>query len=290
MREPDCVLVRVGEAALKSEQVQVKWFRILQENMKAALQAAGVKAELETNPNRVFVYTSQLAEAIGALSKVFGITSMSPAWVTSSKLEEIGSLAADLAKDVLNIDEKHSFAIRSHRAGRHEFTSKEVAEAAGAAVKRVTGAKVDLDEPGHEIEIEVRSRRSYIIVERMDGPSGLPLGSGGKALALLHDRQDAIAAWFVARRGIELEMLADAGGLAFVDWLRSWHVGRELKVVEGGNFQEAAKQEGLKAMVMGEKTAAKYLQQVSLLVLRPLVGMDKRELEELAGRIKLPKE
>lgn len=290
MREPDCVLVRVGEAALKSEQVQARWFRILQENMKAALQAAGVKAELETNPNRVFVYTSQFAETMAALSMVFGITSMSPAWVTSSKLGEISNLAADLAKDVLNIDEKHSFAIRAHRAGRHEFTSKEVAEAAGAAVKRVTGAKVDLDEPGHEIEIEVRSRRSYIIVERMDGPSGLPLGSGGRAIALLHDRQDAIAAWLVARRGIELVVMADAKGKGFVEWLRRWHVGKELNVMESGDFQEAAKQEGLKAIVMSEKTAAKHLQQAGLLVLRPLVGMGEEELEQMAGRIKLPRE
>jgi thiamine biosynthesis protein ThiI len=290
MREPDCVLVRVGEAALKSEQVQARWFRILQENIQAALSAANVKAELETNPNRVFVYTSQAAETMAALSMVFGITSMSPAWVTSSKLEEISNLATDLAKDVLNIDEKHSFAIRAHRAGRHEFTSKEVAEAAGAAVKRVTGAKVDLDEPGHEIEIEVRSRRSYIIVERMDGPSGLPLGSGGKALALLHDRQDAIAAWLVARRGIELVVMADAKGIEFVDWLRSWHVGRELKIIENIGLQEAAKQEEIKAVVMGEKTAVQHSGQTGLLVLRPLVGTGEEELEQTAFRIKLAKE
>ena len=290
MREPDCVLVRVGEAALKSEQVQARWFRILQENIQAALSAANVKAELETNPNRVFVYTSQAAETMAALSMVFGITSMSPAWVTSSKLEEISNLATDLAKDVLNIDEKHSFAIRAHRAGRHEFTSKEVAEAAGAAVKRVTGAKVDLDEPGHEIEIEVRSRRSYIIVERMDGPSGLPLGSGGKALALLHDRQDAIAAWLVARRGIELVVMADAKGMGFVEWLRSWHVGKELKVIENISLQEAAKQEEIKAVVMGEKTAVQHSGQTGLLVLRPLVGTGEEELEQTAFRIKLAKE
>ena len=101
MREPDCVLLRMGESALKSEQVQAKWDRILQENIRAALAGASVKADLESNPNRIFIYTGQINEAIKALGKVFGITSMSKAWMTQSRLDDIGNLAVDVAKEVL---------------------------------------------------------------------------------------------------------------------------------------------------------------------------------------------
>lgn len=287
MREPDCILLRMGEAALKSEQVQEKWARLLQENIKAALEKAGVKADLEANPNRVFVYTGQLDEAIKALKKVFGITSMSPAWVTQSRLDSISSTAVDFAKEVLNLKKSGSFAIRAHRAGRHKFTSKEVAEVAGAAVKKVTKAKVDLDEPKHEIEIEVRSRRSYIIKERTDGPGGLPLGSGGKALALLSD-EDLAAAWLIAKRGIELMVIAKLGTEKLVHALKAWHVGREMAIVNAKDFEgitKLADEKGLNAVVTGENTA-KAIKTEGLLVLRPLVGMTGQERAALSLVIK----
>ena len=288
MREPDCVLLRMGEQALKSEQVQAKWDRILQENIRAALDAAGVKADLETNPNRVFVYTGQIDEAIKSLQKVFGITSMSPAWVTQSKLDSISNLAVDFAKEVLKLTQAGSFAIRAHRAGRHKFTSKEVAEVAGGAVKKSTGARVDLGKPKHEIEIEVRSRRSYIIGERMDGPGGLPLGSGGKALALLADEEDLAAAWLIAKRGVELVVLAVPGTEKLVHILKAWHSGREMIIVNAKDLDgvaEQVKENGTKAIVMGEKTAKKARQE-GMLVLRPLVGMTGQEKGVLSSAIK----
>ncbi len=288
MREPDCVLLRMGEAALKSEQVQAKWDRILQENIKAALAGAGVKADIETNPNRVFVYTGQLEEAMRALGKVFGITSMSPVWMTQSRLDSISSLAVDFAREELKLSKGSSFAIRAHRAGRHKFTSKEVAEVAGAAVKKTTGAKVDLNKPEHEIEIEVRSRRSYIVKERIPGPGGLPLGSGGKAMALIADEGDMSGAWLIAKRGVELAVLAKAGTEDLVEYLGRWHVGREMEVFKIKDFKEAervAGEKGLNAAVMGESTANGF-QAGRLLVLRPLVGMTGTEREELAARIK----
>ena len=288
MREPDCVLLRMGEQALKSEQVQAKWDRILQENIRAALDAAGVKADLETNPNRVFIYTGQIEGAIKALRKVFGITSMSPAWVTQSKLDSISNLAVDFAKEVLKLTQEGSFAIRAHRAGRHKFTSKEVAEVAGGAVKKSTGAKVDLGKPEHEIEIEVRSRRSYIIGERMDGPGGLPLGSGGRALALLSDEEDMAAAWLIAKRGVELVVLAVSGTGNLVDVLKAWHSGREMATVNTKDLDEAAelaREKEMNAIVMGEKTAKKARQE-GLLVLRPLVGMTGQEKAALGSAVK----
>jgi len=288
MREPDCVLLRMGESALKSEQVQAKWDRILQENIKFALDAAGVKADIETNPNRVFIYTGQIYEAVKALQKVFGITSMSPAWMTQSKLDSISNLATDVAKEVLLLSNQKSFAIRAHRAGMHGFTSKEVAEVAGAAVKRTTEARVDLGKPEHEIEIEVRSRRSYVMVSRLQGPGGLPLGSGGKAIALIADESDLLSAWLIAKRGVELIVMATAGGTRFAINLKEWHAGKGMEVLPVRDFASAeklAKEKGIIAITSGEKTATK-LKVKDLLVLRPLVGMTGKETAALSAFIK----
>jgi len=278
----------MGESALKSEQVQAKWDRILQENIRAALAGASVKADLESNPNRIFIYTGQINEAIKALGKVFGITSMSKAWMTQSRLDDIGNLAVDVAKEVLKLDDKTSFAIRSHRAGVHGFTSKEVAETAGAAVKRTTNARVDLGKPEHEIEIEVRSRRSYIMVDRVAGPGGLPLGSGGKAIALLAEEEDLISAWLIAKRGVELIVMTNKKSAGLCRILQSWHIGREMETLVVNDFKGAEKlanERNVIATAVGEKTGAK-LKLKDLLLLQPLVGMTGQEKAELGTFIK----
>src|SRR3989338_9629536 len=208
MRPPDCILVRLGELALKSDQVQRKWFRILLENIHAGLKEAGIEYRLEINPNRIFVFTKQIPEAIAVLKKVFGIVSLSSAWQCHSDLAEIRNLSADIAEQVLKLNEKKSFAISARRAGHHKFSSKLIAEEAGAAVKRITNAAVDLSKPENEIEIECRSRNTYIFTEKISAVGGLPLGTGGKVLALLEKKEDALAALMVARRGCELVLLA----------------------------------------------------------------------------------
>jgi adenylyl- and sulfurtransferase ThiI len=78
-------LVRTGEQALKSKQVQKRWWAILLDNIRAALQAEKVEFNFETNPNRIFVYTQDIDKAMGALRHVFGVTSVSPVWTCHSR-------------------------------------------------------------------------------------------------------------------------------------------------------------------------------------------------------------
>lgn len=288
MRQHDCILVRTGEQALKSKQVQRKWWRILLNNMRAGLQAEGVKFKFETNPNRIFVYTEDLEKAGGALKRVFGITSFSRAWTCFSGLDEIRLLAADIATEVLKLDNTKSFAIRAYRAGRHKFTSQVIAEEAGAAVKRVTDAKVDLSNPDNEIEIEARSRKTYIFVERVKGPGGLPVGTAGKVLALVNDKGSAVAAWLIARRGAQLVLLTDKKGQKYAEALKKWHYGKKMEIRKREKLSKTAKELGLKAVVTGEKFSKaleKEIEDAKLLHLRPLVAMGRKEIGKMAAKL-----
>ncbi len=284
MREPDAILVRLGELALKSDQVQRKWFRILLENIHAGLKQSGIEYRLEVNPNRIFVFTKQIPEAISILRRIFGIVSVSPVWQCHSDLAEIRNLSADIAEQVLKLNEKKSFAIRARRAGHHKFSSKLIAEEAGAAVKRITNARVDLSKPEIEIEIECRSRNTYIFTEKISAVGGLPLGTGGKVLALLEKEEDAIAALMIAKRGCELVCLAKK--FEPVEIIKNFCIGRELELFATKDFSEMEEildAEEINCVVAGEnasKKIEKLLKAKNILLLQPLDGLSKRALAE----------
>ena len=46
MKKPDCYLIRLGEIALKSEQVRKRWFRTQLENIRHALPKAKIKISI----------------------------------------------------------------------------------------------------------------------------------------------------------------------------------------------------------------------------------------------------
>ncbi|MEM5814471.1 MAG: THUMP domain-containing protein [Candidatus Aenigmatarchaeota archaeon] len=285
MRQHDCILVRTGEQALKSKQVQKRWWAIFLNNIRAALQAAGVEFNFETNPSRVFVYTKETDKAIEALRHVFGVTSVSPVWTCHSSIEDINLLATEVATETLHLDNSKSFAIRAYRAGRHDFTSQAVAENAGAAVKRVTNARVDLAKPDHEIEIEVRSRKAYVFTSRVPGPGGLPVGTGGNVLAVIKSRDDALAAWLVAKRGVQLTILTDKNAAKHAEALKKWHYGKKMEILEKGKVPEIAKKREIHAIVTGgkvPKALEAYIIGENLLHLVPTEAMGAAELEKIA--------
>jgi len=177
--QADCILVRVGEIALKSPQVQKKFFKILLENIKATLK---VKHKIETEPNRIFIYAKDIKKAVNSLKRVFGITSLSPVYVCSSDLNEMKKLALKISKKRLN--KNKSFAIRARRAGQHKFSSQEIAEQIGAFVKNKTKAKVNLENPDLEILIECRQKKTYVFTEKILCEAGMPLGTAGRVFVL----------------------------------------------------------------------------------------------------------
>ncbi|RLG76238.1 MAG: RNA-binding protein, partial [Thermoprotei archaeon] len=59
-----------------------------------------------------------------------------------------------------------SFAVRTTRRGRHSFTSIDVNVAVGAAIREVTGARVDLTEPDKIVYVEIVQDKAFISIVR----------------------------------------------------------------------------------------------------------------------------
>ncbi len=77
-------------------------------------------------------------------------------------LKVLPKVTVEAVRNLIKPDE--TFAIRTTRRGRHDFTSVDVNVAVGAAVKEATGASVNLDRPDKVVAIEIIGEKAYIAV------------------------------------------------------------------------------------------------------------------------------
>jgi thiamine biosynthesis protein ThiI len=199
------VIVRFGgEIGIKSEWTRRVYEKILLRNIGKTLDCFGVPYErIERRRGRFYVKTSQTQETAQRLTRVFGISSVSPAIETSSSIKDVVQTALDLASTVF---QPHSaFAVRCHRAGTHSYTSMDLCREVGKQVldnlkeRKLT---VNLDNPDHTLSIEARDAEAYIFASTLQAAGGFPVGSQAKAVALLSGGIDSpVACWLVMKRG-----------------------------------------------------------------------------------------
>jgi len=142
-------------------------------------------------------------EASLALSRVFGISSLSPALQTTADLGDIASGSLSLAASALRSG--NSFAVRCRRTGSHPYTSLDVCREVGRRVLAGfpgLGLRVDLEGPDVELGVEVRGDHAFVYTATVEGAGGLPLGTQPKVVGLLSGGMDSpVACWLVMKRG-----------------------------------------------------------------------------------------
>ncbi|KAB1188333.1 MULTISPECIES: tRNA uracil 4-sulfurtransferase ThiI [Haloferax] len=212
------VLVGYGEVGTKSSSVRAKMEERLRENVQAVLDDRSLSGRVEREWSRILVRDPDDPDAVAAAcAEVPGVVWARPSVVCDPDLDEIVAVCRDLAADH---PDGASFAIDEDRVGpkdAHDFSGPDIAREAGSAVVDVTGAPVDLDNPTVTYRVECREDAAYVAVRRFDGPGGLPLGTQGKAVALISGGIDSpVATWEMMRRGCEIVPvyvdLGDFGG------------------------------------------------------------------------------
>jgi hypothetical protein len=295
---PDRVLVRYGELGLKSPKVRGRFLQRLNDAIIMAFQREGVACVVEHDQGHVYVHADDLARAVGILTTVFGVVSVSPVATTpASDLKALGEAVARYSRPMLSPGQ--SFAIRSRRVGKHAYTSQEAAAAAGAAVRRAFGdhVRVDLGDPDVAIELEVRGERAYIYHERMPGTGGLPPGSQGRVLCPLRTRHDAVACWLLMRRGCEAVVVVpagDAGAAALAGAMRRWAPALRVREVAAGEwgwpalYRELGRTRCLAVVVGARGPEVPELppdRGAPPVAMFPLVGLDDAALGALEERV-----
>jgi thiamine biosynthesis protein ThiI len=194
------LLLRYSELALKGR--NRPWFqRHLVQHLRRALAGLGVR-ELRTPMGRlelVLAPDAPIDTLRERLTCVFGLANFSIAHRVEPALGAItsGVLAT------LPPDDPASFRVLVRRADkRFAMSSEDLARAIGAEVVERRGWRVDLDRPALVIGIEIVPGAAFIHFSKESGAGGLPIGTGGRVLALLSGGIDSpVAAWRLMRRG-----------------------------------------------------------------------------------------
>ncbi len=178
---------------------------------------------------------------------VCGVASAALAYRVPSTLEAMKAVIGRL----IEARSFASFRITARRAFKtYPKTSVELNRELGAFVlERTPVARVDLRNAELEIHVEVMPAETFVYVDRLAGPGGLPVGASGTVAALLSGGIDSpVAAWRMMKRGCRVVFVhfhsvpylpptSQAKARALVGRLTEWQYDSRLLLVPFGEIQ-----------------------------------------------------
>ncbi len=203
------ILIRYGEISTKGKN-RKQFISRLRENLRFVFQDV-TDLRIRSEHDRMYLRSShehEMAILLERLPRVFGIQSFSPVAECKTDLQEMKALAV---KIVEGIDYKgKTFKVNVRRAyKKFELDTYELnRDLAGHVLTTLPGMTVQMKNPEIELVVEVRENGTYMMVEKIPGAAGLPVGSNGKALLLLSGGIDSpVAAYFIMKRGVRIEAI-----------------------------------------------------------------------------------
>ena len=204
----DSVIIRHGgEIGIKGAWTRRAYERRLLNNLKRALKHYEIPYDTFLRRHgRFYLKTPAAAKASLKLSRVFGVSSLSPALETTSRMSDIVVKSVFLASSRLS--EGNSFAVRCRRVGDHPYTSSDVCKEVGSQILAELSdlrLRVDLKNPDVKLGVEVRNDQAFVYSEVVKGAGGLPLGTQPKVACLLSGGIDSpVACWLAMKRGCHI--------------------------------------------------------------------------------------
>lgn len=197
-------VISYGEIGLKGDN-RLFFEGKLVKNIRESLKDLG-RCEIKRTWGRIMVESDGESHRIEEkLSKIFGIMSYSPVLTCSKNMEEIKeTVKASLGG---KLTDGASFKVETRRSDKSfPLNSPEINGALGGYVlTEFPGIRVDVHKPDITIHIEIREK-ALIYSKKFKGLGGLPVGTGGKGMALLSGGIDSpVAAWMLMKRGVTTE-------------------------------------------------------------------------------------
>ena len=204
-------IVRFGETALKGKNKSYFEKKLVDRVKKILRKFSGVDVYREEG--LVFVSANSensQEELVGEISKVFGISSISPAVETNPNMEDIYETAVNFMMNLIEKESVRTFKVEAKRADKNfPVKSPEIARLVGGEVlKGCKVLKVDVRNPQVCLHVDVRRDKAYIYRKKIQGYGGLPLGTNGKGMLLLSGGIDSpVVGWMMAKRGMSIEAI-----------------------------------------------------------------------------------
>ena len=249
-------LVTIGEIFLKGKNRNFFQKRLVN-NIQSALKIE--KSKIKDLRNRIIV----LADNADNLKYVFGINSYFK--VIKCGFEEINEKALTF------INNQKSFRISAQRITKTYKSSKEIEVEVGAFVHDKTNVKVDLENPEVNIYIEIIHDKAYLFEKINEGLGGLPVAVSGDVYINVNDEiRSALTAFLVMKRGCRISLSKD------VPLMHKFEHGFKIEIRDKKENDIVVEDDVLENISKKENS----------FVLKPLIGYDKKRINELYDKIK----
>lgn len=199
------ILCRYGELSTKGKN-RKNFTRQLLRNTKEQLRAFPSLKYRETFDRLYIELQDENAdEVMKNLVNVFGYSSFSLA----VKVERDIDVVAQVALQLIEQEEGETFKVIARRHDKlFEPNSDAINRHVATAILQNTDWKVNVRQPDLSILIEVRKDVIYVMMGRVQGNGGYPVGIQGKSMLMLSGGIDSpVAAYLMMKRGVRLEAI-----------------------------------------------------------------------------------
>ena len=206
----EIILIKNGELALKGLN-RMNFENALIKNIKMAINGLGVTNITRAQSTITIEPMDEdypFEEALLKIQKVFGIAAFCRAAAVEKDMDEILKQCVPYLKNTMA--GVKTFKVEAKRADKKfPLTSPEISRLVGGELlKSNHHLKVDVHNPEIVVTVEVRDKWAFIRAGQLHGAGGMPVGTGGRASILISGGIDSpVAAWMMAKRGIELDAI-----------------------------------------------------------------------------------
>jgi thiamine biosynthesis protein ThiI len=197
------VIIHYHEIALKLGN-RLFFERQLRRNILRAARGLGMQDVLRLSGRMMGMLGpgADWEKVAAALQRVFGTAYFAPAVKLGQDLQQIKEAATQL----LTGRQFSSFKVETKRAQKHfHLTSPQINAEVGEHLRQRFPARVDLSRPELTLYIEIVDNYALIYSDRIEGPGGLPVGTGERAVCLISGGIDSpVAAYKMMKRGVRL--------------------------------------------------------------------------------------
>ena len=206
----EIILIKNGELALKGLN-RMNFENALIKNIKTAINGLGA-TNITRAQSTITVEPVDdeypFEEALQRIQKVFGIAAFCRAASVEKDIDVILKQCVPYLKETM--EGVKTFKVEAKRADKKfPLTSPEISRLVGGELlKNYHHLKVDVHNPEIVVTVEVRDKYAFIRAGQIHGAGGMPVGTGGRASILISGGIDSpVAAWMMAKRGIELDAI-----------------------------------------------------------------------------------
>ena len=192
------------EITFKSQSVRLRFIKILTSNIRNVLKdlAEDVAVVRHWDYLEVRVKKEELGEGVAdRLTRIPGIHHILQ--VEERAFTDLHNIYEQTFEMYAASLENKTFCVRAKRRGKHPFSSIELERYVGGGLNQhIPSAKVKLTHPDVTVNLEVEDDKLILVVRRLEGIGGFPIGTQEDVLSLISGGFDSgVSSYMLMRRG-----------------------------------------------------------------------------------------